>query len=66
MTAIYKFINEPYFEHDFDNVEASWEEYDSEIGIKLHDVKKQVKYSPRQSILPPDIQQKYSNMEVWK
>jgi sulfotransferase len=66
MTAIYSFINEPYFEHDFDNVEASWEEYDSEIGIKLHDVKKQVKYTPRQSILPPDIQQKYSNMEVWK
>ena len=66
MTAIYSFINEPYFEHDFDNVEASWEEYDSEIGIKLHDVKKQVKYTPRQSILPPDIQHKYSNMEVWK
>jgi sulfotransferase len=66
MQAIYKFINEPYFEHDFNNVEASWEEYDSEIGIKLHDVKKQVKYTPRQSILPPDIQQKFSNMEVWR
>lgn len=66
MTAIYSFINEPYFEHDFNNVEASWEEYDSEIGIKLHDVRKQVKYTPRQSILPPDIQQKYSNMEVWR
>jgi sulfotransferase len=66
ITAIYSFIIEPYFEHDFDNVEASWEEYDSEIGIKLHDVKKQVKYTSRQSILPPDIQQKYSNMEVWK
>lgn len=66
MTAIYSFINEPYFEHDFDNVEASWEEYDYEVGIRLHDVKKQVKYTPRQSILPPDIQQKYSNMEVWR
>lgn len=66
MTAIYSFINEPYFEHDFNDVEASWEKYDSEIGIKLHDVRKQVKYTPRQSILPPDIQQKYSNMEVWR
>lgn len=66
MQAIYGFIDEPYFEHDFDNVEASWDEYDSEIGIKLHDVKKQVKYTSRQSILPPDIQQKYSNMEVWR
>lgn len=66
MQAIYKFINEPYFEHDFNNVEASWDEYDAEIGIKLHDVKKQVKFTPRQSILPPDIQQKFANMEVWR
>jgi sulfotransferase len=66
MQAIYKFINEPYFEHDFNNVEASWDEYDSEIGIKLHDVRKQVKYTPRNSILPPDIQAKFSNMEVWR
>jgi sulfotransferase len=66
MQAIYGFIGEPYFEHDFNNVESSWDEYDAEIGIKLHDVRKQVKYTPRQSILPPDIQQKYSNMEVWR
>jgi len=66
LQAIYKFINEPYFEHDFNNVENSWDEYDSEIGIKLHSVRKQVQYTPRNTILPPDILQKYANMEVWR
>jgi sulfotransferase len=64
--SIYNFIDEPYYKHDFNNVEASWDEYDSEIGIKLHHVKKNVQYTERKTILPPDIIQKYKNMEVWR
>jgi sulfotransferase len=66
MQALYNFIGEPYYEHDFKNVEASWDEYDSEIGIKLHDVRKVVEWKERKFILPPDILNKYSNMEVWR
>jgi len=66
MEKIYKFIDEPYFDHDFDNVESSWDEYDREIGIPLHNVKKKVQYKSRNSILPPDIQAKFKNMEVWR
>lgn len=66
MQAVYQFIGESYFEHDFNNVENSWDEYDAEIGIKLHQVRKQVQFIPRSTILPPDIQQKYANMEVWR
>ena len=66
MMALYNFIEEPYFEHDFNNVEASWDEYDAEIGIKLHDVRKKVEFKPRNYILPPDILNKYANMEVWR
>lgn len=66
MRALYNFINEPYFEHDFDNVEDSWDEYDSEIGIKLHDVRKRVEFKERNFILPPDILNKFANMEVWR
>jgi sulfotransferase len=66
LQALYAFIDEPYFEHDFNNVEASWDEYDSEIGIKLHDVRKKVEFKERQFILPPDILSKYANMEVWR
>jgi sulfotransferase len=66
MKIIYNFIGEPYYEHDFDNVEASWDEYDSEIGIKLHDVRKKVEWRERKFILPPDILNKYQKMEVWR
>jgi len=64
--AIYSFIGEEYFQHDFNNVESSWDEYDAEIGIKLHQVRKKVEFKPRTFILPPDILQKYANMEVWR
>lgn len=64
--AIYSFIGEDYYQHDFNNVEGSWDEYDAEIGIKLHQVNRKVEFTPRQFILPPDILQKYSNMEVWR
>ena len=66
LRSIYEFINEPYFKHDFDNVEGSWDEYDEEIGIKLHTVKKKVEFVPRQHILPPDILNRYKNMEFWR
>lgn len=66
IASVYTFLNEPMFDHDFDNVAASWDEYDAEIGIKLHDVAQKVEWRPRKSILPPDIQNKYANMEVWR
>lgn len=66
MKSIYNFIGEDHYEHDFNNVEASWDEYDAEIGINLHQVRKKVEFIPRQFILPPDILQKYASMEVWR
>lgn len=66
MKALYKFIGEDYYEHDFNNVEAQWDEYDAEIGIQLHKVTKKVEYRKRDHILPPDILNQYKNMEVWR
>jgi sulfotransferase len=66
LKSLYAFIDEPYFEHDFNNVEASWEDYDSEIGLPLHKVRKTISYTPRKPVLPPDLIKKYSNMEVWR
>lgn len=66
MQKVYNFIGEPYYKHDFDNVEAHWDEYDRDIGTKLHDVKKKVQYKPRNTIIPPDIQAKFKNLEVWR
>lgn len=66
MRSIYNFIGEEYFQHDFNDVENNWDAYDSEIGIPLHQVRKEVKPIRRDFILPPDILQKYANMEVWR
>lgn len=67
MKAIYSFIKEPYFEHDFTSVEASYDEYDNEAGIfGLHKIRKEVKYIERTPILPPDLWAEFSKLEVWR
>lgn len=67
MKAIYNFIDQPYYDHDFNNVAASHVEFDNEVNIKgLHTTRKEIQYIPRTCIIPPDIIEKYSNMEVWR
>jgi len=67
LSAIYKFLGEEPFPHDFNNVQASWDEYDQDIGIKeLHAVRTKVEFKPRNLIIPPDILNKYNNQEVWR
>jgi sulfotransferase len=67
MTAIYNFIGQPYYQHDFDNVETSYDEFDDDVNVKgLHTTRKSIQWIERQMILPPDIQHKFSDMEVWR
>jgi sulfotransferase len=67
MKAIYNFINQPYYQHDFNNVESSHDEFDADVNIKgLHTTRKEVKWIERQMILPPDIQHKFKDLEVWR
>jgi len=67
LKAIYNFIDQPYYQHDFDNVEASYDEFDKDLNIKgLHSTRKKVEWIERMSILPPDIINKFSNLEVWR
>ena len=67
MKEIYNFINQPLYTHDFNNVEASYDEFDDEVSLKgLHTTRKKVEYIQRQMILPPDLQQQYANYEVWR
>lgn len=67
LELIYRFIGEPAFTHDFDNVEYSENEFDQSLGVKgLHDVKKKVAFKPRRSILPPDLFAKYQDMDFWQ
>ena len=66
ISALYNFIDEPYFAHDYNNIKSDWDEYDKEIGVPMHKLKSRIEYMERKYIIPPDIIQKYSNMEVWR
>jgi sulfotransferase len=67
MKEIYNFIGKPYFNHNFDNVECSYDEFDSEIQLTgLHTTRKKVSYIERKMILPPDLIQQYSGHEIWR
>jgi sulfotransferase len=69
MKEIYEFLNQPYYSHDFDNLEYSNEPFDMSCNLKnLHTVKTKVEYNPPRMILPPEMIEKYSsaNMEFWK
>jgi len=67
MRGFYNFIAEPYFKHNFNDVEASYDEYDYEAGISgLHKIRKKVEYLDRKFILPPDVTQQFSDLEVWR
>lgn len=69
MRKVYEFLEKPYYSHDFENVEYSNENFDKSCNLKdLHTVKKKVEYNPPRCILPPEIVQKYKemNMEFWR
>ncbi|WP_105188134.1 sulfotransferase family protein [Pseudoalteromonas sp. T1lg48] len=67
MELLYQFLDLPGFDHDFNHVEYEEGEFDSNIGVKgLHTVKKEVTFTPRRSILPPELFNKYSEMAFWQ
>lgn len=67
MRSLYNFINEPYYDHDFDNVEATYDEFDEDANIPgLHTIRKGVSYIEREFILPPEIIKKYKGSEFWR
>lgn len=67
MKRIYDFIEEPMFDHDFDNIEYSNVLYDdASLLPNLHTVRKQLSFSPEEIALPPDLWEKYSNIEFWR
>jgi hypothetical protein len=67
MQQIYQFLGEPWYEHDFDNVEDSYDEFDEQAKIVgLHTVRRKVEYQARRSILPGELWDRYGPMSFWK
>ena len=66
MRLLYQFIDEPYFQHDFDALEFDAPDFDLQLGASgLHKVKPKVEFTERRTILPPDLFDKYSKMSFW-
>jgi sulfotransferase len=67
MRELYGFINKPYYDHDFKNVEYDNEVFDKALNMKsLHTVRKEVTWQERPSILPKSVWDKYSGTDFWR
>ena len=55
------------YDHDFDLVDYDAPTFDAQLGlVGLHKVHREVKARPRETILPPDLFQKYSQLSFWQ
>jgi sulfotransferase len=67
MRQIYNFLGEEWYQHDFNNVEDSYDEFDNQAKISgLHRVRKKVEYQERGTILPADLWRQYEGQTYWK
>jgi len=66
MSLIYQFLGEAPFEHDFKNVQYSEPEFDNRLKTKgLHQVRSQVEFKSRKTILPPDLFERFDSLSFW-
>jgi sulfotransferase len=64
---VYQFLGEDAFAHDFAKVEYDAPVFDAQLGLDgLHRVQPEVKARPRQTILPPDLFQRYAQLSFWR
>jgi sulfotransferase len=67
MRLVYDFIDEPWFEHDFNNLAYDAPEFDQALGMSgLHRVKRKVSLESRRTILPPDLFEQYAQLSFWQ
>jgi sulfotransferase len=67
MSDLYRFIEEPYFEHDFNDLEASYDEFDQDVNLKgMHTVRKNLEHIVRDPSIPPDLWHQADALSFWK
>jgi sulfotransferase len=67
LAAVYEFIGEKPFKHDFNNIEFDAEEFDRRIGTPgLHLVGRRVTSEPRSTVLPLDLVRKFEGDAFWR
>jgi sulfotransferase len=67
MRAVYAFLGEPAFEHDFEHVDYDVTEFDMRAGTPgLHTVRRLVKAESRATLLPPDLFNRFTHHTFWR
>jgi sulfotransferase len=67
LQAIYAFLEEPVFAHDFAHVTFDAKTFDEKSGTPgLHTVHPEVRAIPRTTILPPDLFQRFAHDAFWQ
>ncbi len=70
MRKLYAYLGEDYFEHDFENVESSSEEYDMDLNTPgLHTTRKKVELIKESSVLPVGLIKQFTPeipLEFWR
>jgi len=67
LPLIYQFLGEPEYAHNFENVKYDAPEFDEALGLHgLHQVRPQVGFQRRETILPPDLFEQYSRLSFWQ
>lgn len=66
IAAVYQFIGETPYAHDFENISYQADEFDLRAGTPgLHTVRKKVALRERTSVLPPDVFRRFENDVFW-
>jgi sulfotransferase len=67
LNTIYDFLGLAPFAHDFDHITFNAEAFDIKAGTPgLHTVRAAVSLQPRQTVLPPDIFQRFERDAFWR
>lgn len=67
MQSLYTFLGEPVFEHDFNHVDYDVTEFDERAGTPgLHTVRPMVKAEARDTVLPPDLFNRFARDAFWR
>lgn len=67
LKLIYEFLGEPLFEHRFDTLQYDAREFDAGIATPgLHRVKPSVQPVTRQTVVPPDLRDRLSQLNFWR
>ncbi len=67
LRRLYQFLDEPWFEHDFDNVEYHADAFDIALGTpRLHTVRRKVEWIERNTVLPPELFARFLDDAFWR